>query len=68
MCRYGRAVTQQYPQLHSSARCKEDYRQKPSSGDCVIGLARIPSADRMRGRTNRWQHRLNREHPTCTEQ
>lgn len=19
------------------------------------------------GRTNRWQHRLNREHPTCTE-
>ena len=21
----------------------------------------------MKGRSNRWQHRLNREHPTCTE-
>src|SRR5260370_42587347 len=43
------------------------YCQKPSSGDCVIALAQRPLRDRVEGRYNRWQHRLNREHPTCTE-
>jgi hypothetical protein len=40
---------------------------KPSSGDCVNRLAQ-PSSLGMEARsTIRWQHRLKREHPTCTE-
>jgi hypothetical protein len=45
----------------------EVYHHKPSSGDCVIGLANTPSARSSKGRDNRWQHPLNREHPTCSE-
>jgi len=49
-------------QVHGS----ETPRPAPSSGDCVNGLAQLPSRDGKRS-TIRWQHRLQREHPTCTE-
>jgi transposase len=38
-----------------------------SSGDCALGLALAPSNDGTKGRPNRWQRRLYREHPMCTE-
>src|ERR1700680_3092386 len=41
--------------------------QAPSAGDCVNGLAQLLSTKMEERSTNRWQHRLKREHPTCTE-
>jgi len=41
--------------------------QTPSSGDCIIAWPNFQS-NRWNGRsTIRWQHRLKRERPTCTE-
>src|SRR3984957_3395971 len=42
-------------------------RPAPSSGDCVYGLAPTCIARWEQRSTNRWQHRLQREHPTGTE-
>ena len=39
--------------------------RKSRDAACYVGLQ--PSDGRI-GRTDRWQHRLNREYPTCTEQ
>jgi hypothetical protein len=39
---------------------------KPSSGDCVNRLGQLLGVEKNRS-TNRWQHRLKRERPTCTE-
>jgi len=36
-------------------------------GDCVKRLAQLPSSRWKTRSINRWQHRLKREHPTCTE-
>ena len=41
--------------------------QAPSSGDCVNGLAPTSIARWNERSIIRWQHRLQREHPTCTE-
>ncbi|SRR6266496_226520 len=38
----------------------------PSSGDCVNRLAQLLCKEKDRS-TIRWQHRLKRERPTCTE-
>ena len=46
---------------------KEKKSPKPSSGDCVNRLAQLPSLRWNDRSTIRWQHRLKREHPTCTE-
>ena len=68
MCHYGQAFGPLCRQSHSSVQIYGGFvSHKPSSGDCVIALAQRPLRDRGEGRTNRWQHRLNREHPTCTE-
>jgi hypothetical protein len=43
------------------------HNQTPSSGDCALGLA-PGSITRWNERaSNRWQRRLYREHPMCTE-
>jgi len=43
------------------------YAKMSSFGDCALGLAPAPPKDGTRGRPNRWQRRLYREHPMCTE-
>ena len=39
----------------------------PSSGDCVESLAQLSFPGMEERSTNRWQHRLQRERPTCTQ-
>jgi hypothetical protein len=48
---------------------QEEKRQKPkpSFGDCVHRQAQLSEFHRKRRSIIRWQHRLNRERPTCTE-
>jgi Transposase IS116/IS110/IS902 family len=41
--------------------------QTSSSGDCVNRLAQLPFSGWNWRSIIRWQHRLNREHPPCTE-
>src|SRR5262249_35055970 len=48
---------------------QEEKRQKPkpSSGDCVNRLAQVPFFESNHRAPIRWQHRLKRERPMCTE-
>src|SRR5579862_5746185 len=47
---------------------EERHKPKPSCGDCVNRLAQGSLFKQQNHRAPiRWQHRLNRERPTCTE-
>jgi hypothetical protein len=68
MCRYDQVVGLHCRRLHSSV--SDVWRFSVISRVPVtasLAWPNTPSVRSSEGRNNRWQHRLNREHPTCTE-
>src|ERR1019366_7506101 len=63
------AIRERFRQPHKSKTFSERKSKspKPSSGDCVNRRAHVPLSGVGSQVDNRWQHRLKREHPTCTE-
>src|SRR5262249_52906830 len=49
------------------SRKRKRQKPKPSSGDCVNRQAHVSALQRNDRSLIRWQHRLKRERPTCTE-
>src|ERR1700732_4384066 len=68
ICRYDQVSGLHCRRLHSSV--PDVWRFSVISRVPVtasLAWPNTPSARSSEGRNNRWQHRLNREHPTCTE-
>src|SRR5271170_4365092 len=68
ICHYDQVAGLHCRRLHSSV--PDVWRFSVISRVPVTGHwpgATLRLRDRVKGRNNRWQHRLKREHPTCTE-
>ena len=59
----------QPPENQNHSRKEKRQKPKPSSGDCVNRRAEyfFTLQEQNHRAPNRWQHRLNRERPMCTE-